>query len=425
MIHVSAWGSSDGDVSHLWNVARELLFAQKLFWQGKVEQLQAQSSSSAEGSSVFLIGDRRADLVKFEWFWIVGVLAAFLGATLTTIGLLVQKQSHVMHSPNAVRCQASGSAGTDAPSPYWMQGRWLVGGFIWIAGNVVSWLGLGLAPQCIAAVMDGWNIVVALAIARLYLGEPVSRNCLGASCLLVTGCIWVIRFGPKEYHQETVHIVVSTLMSRWTLFSLLTSASFLTWMAMRARSRWHRTPCLSAFQFTMISATCAWYASILSKTTAGLIVASVINKTDDLRSWLFLGCVATFCVLAACQIHFFNLGMKYGDTVIVIPAYMAMSMMGQIVIGSLVFFREFDGLGAGAHAWFWPGVVCVLFGVGLLAHEEELCTMDEGCEGGRRSHSYGCGPSDAVRGFSASGEHEPSRRSQPWAQPTFVDNTAL
>jgi len=64
--------------------------------------------------------------------------------------------------------------------------------------------------------------------------------------------------------------------------------------------------------------------------------------------------------------------MKYGDAVIVIPSYMALSMLGQIVVGGLIFFREFRSFTVMDEARFWPGVLFVLVGVGTLASQENF-----------------------------------------------------
>merc|ERR1719152_677140 len=103
------------------------------------------------------------------------------------------------------------------------------------------------------------------------------------------------------------------------------------------------------------------------------MVTSVANdSTTQLETWLFWVFEAAFLFCAACQIHFLNLGMKYGDAVIVIPSYMALSMLGQIVVGGLIFFREFRSFTVMDEARFWPGVLFVLLGVATLASQEHF-----------------------------------------------------
>lgn len=336
-----------------------------------------------------------ADDGNHKWFWLLGVLATLLGATLTTVGLLLQKRSHLIHTPEvAPRYSSSlqGAAGDHEARTangsrgsswaYWMRGPWIIGLGFWLLGNVVCWLGLGMAPQSIVSVMDCWNIVVALAIAPWCFGEPVSRLTFWASGLLITGTLWVIAFGPRHYEPETVENLLAACSDSGAHIAVMVTSSFLLYMGATAYSNWERTPPLSSCQYVLTSATFAWYATILSKSTAALILTSVADsETKQLQSALFWVFSVAFLFCAACQIHFLNLGMKYGDAVIVIPSYMALSMLGQIVVGGLIFFREFKYFTAMDEARFWPGVLFVLLGVAILTSQEKIPNKSNGDEG--------------------------------------------
>jgi len=251
-----------------------------------------------------------------------------------------------------------------------MEARWLLGGAVWIAGNLVCWIALGLAPQTILAAINCWNIVVTLAIAPWFLGEPVSQRTMISVSLLASGTFWVVVFGPKMYQQHTVTLILEALKKPQSLCAFGVTLAFLLSMAAlayrRTRSRFSQT--LSYFQFTAVSATFAWYATLLSKSTAKVMVASMQLHQSLYLNPVFWVLAGLFPVCAAAQIHFLNMGLKYGDAVTVIPMYEALSMTGQIVVGSLV-FDEFSTLGATQHAWFWPGVLVVLLGIASIAME--------------------------------------------------------
>merc|ERR1719316_962126 len=99
----------------------------------------------------------------------------------------------------------------------------------------------------------------------------------------------------------------------------------------RTQSRFSQT--LSYFQFTALSATFAWYATLLSKSTAKVVVASVQLHKSLYLNPIFLLLAGAFPLCAVGQVHFLNMGLKYGEAVMVIPLYEALSMTGQIVIG--------------------------------------------------------------------------------------------
>lgn len=301
-----------------------------------------------------------------EWFWAIGVLVTLLGATLTVVGFMVQKQSH---SASSMAVDSFGRPG--APTrPYWMETRWLLGGLIWVIGNLVCWIALGLAPQSILAAINCWNIVITLVIAPWLLGEPVSTRTAWSALLLACGTGWVVAFGPKAYQQHTVVLIVEALKKPQSILAFAVTFIFLMTMGVTAYNRWKsRAPqALTYFQFTAVSATFAWYATLLSKSTAKVLVASVQLHRSLYLNPVFWVLAAAFPACAAAQVHFMNMGLKYGEAVMVIPLYEALSMTGQIVIGGLV-FDEFTSLGPSQHAWFWPGVVIVLLGIISLTFE--------------------------------------------------------
>lgn len=339
-------------------------------------------------------GKANPDADAHKWFWLLGVTLAFVGATLTSVGLLLQKRSHLVYTPEAAPRRGSTFPGSaSGPSeavanargnkegskwPYWMRGHWIVGLLFWLMGNVVCWLGMGMAPQSILSVMDCWNIVVALAIAPWCFGEPVSKQTFAASFLLVTGTLWIIATGPKDYTPETAEKLLISISDPGAHIALACTMMFQLCMAGVAYSHWEKTPALSAFQFVLVSATFAWYATILSKSSASLILTSVADaETKQLQTSLFWIFIATFLCSAASQMHFLNLGMKYGDAVIVIPSYMALSMLGQMVFGGLIFFHEFRNFTTMDQIRFWPGVAFVLIGVAALASQESLPNKSE------------------------------------------------
>jgi len=300
-----------------------------------------------------------------EWFWAIGVIVTLFGATLTVVGFMVQKQSH------SATTSTDSFGRTGAPTrPYWMEGRWLLGGLIWLLGNLICWVALGLAPQSVLAAINCWNIVITLVIAPLLLGEPVSTRTAWSAVILACGTGWVVMFGPKVYQQHTVVLIVEALKKPQSIIAFALTFVFLLAMLVTGYNRWRNrmSQTLSYVQFTAISATFAWYATLLSKSTAKVLVASVQLHQSLYLNPVFWVLAAAFPVCAAAQMHFLNMGLKHGDAVTVIPIYEALSMTGQIVIGGLV-FDEFASLGPRQHAWFWPGVAIVLVGIISLTFE--------------------------------------------------------
>lgn len=303
-------------------------------------------------------------------FWIIGFIIALVGATITAVGFLVQKSSHIA---DAEECLPAGAA----KPAYWERKRWLLGGFLVLLGNAIFWVASGLAPQSLLSCLDCWNIIVVMVAAPICFGEPVSARTYKIGALLVVSCVWVVLTAPKAYHEETADRLFQAFKSETTVAITMCSTAFLLSMAALSKTRWERHPApLSAMEFTAISAVFAWYASILSKGTAMLLVTSAITGSYEFLTWIFVFFVGAFLICAVSQIHFLNWGLKLGDAVVVLPIFMAMSMTGQILIGGL-FFNELQGQTFHAHAKFWPGVFSVVLGLVLLSREGRDVDDDE------------------------------------------------
>lgn len=293
--------------------------------------------------------------VDTSHFWVAGVLVHLVGATLTSVGFLLQKRSHM---------QRKGKEGKE--DSYWTDTPWLMGGLVWVIGNIVSWFGSGLAPQSLLSGLNVWNIVVTLIASWFFLGERVTKFTAAGCALLLFGCAWVVASGPKSYQVATIDVLQQALLRTDTMFLLLLTSCILIGSAAHALvSVRAGEPHRANFAFTMMSAALAWYATVQSRCMAALMVTSINQWQPHFFHWLFGLLALGFCLCGALQIHFLNLSMKYGDAVVVLPSYMAMALSGEIVVGGL-FFNEFDGLGLGFHASFWPGVACVVSGVFVL-----------------------------------------------------------
>lgn len=295
-----------------------------------------------------------------------------IGATLTVVGFMLQKQSHTCSEAEQDPCLrhcATGAAdhvlrtgGADdaAVQCYWLQWRWQLGLLIWLIGQAVCWAGDGLANKSLLACFNCWNILVVFVLAPLCLGEAIGRRMLACAALTLGGCVWVVLTGPKTYHEQTVE----TLQSEWSRLPVLclaaasTLAALMLWSCLQCR---RVEPSVSPGLFAALSAILAWYAVLLSK-CASVLVVSTLHTQNQLGSWHVWAFAIATVAFTVCQMHTLNMGLKYGEAVFVLPVYEATSMSGQVVICG-VFFGEFRGLAVGELLLFCCGLLCVLCGV--------------------------------------------------------------
>eukprot|EP00933_Yihiella_yeosuensis_P045230 TRINITY_DN40573_c0_g1_i1.p1 TRINITY_DN40573_c0_g1~~TRINITY_DN40573_c0_g1_i1.p1 ORF type:complete len:488 (+),score=71.04 TRINITY_DN40573_c0_g1_i1:76-1539(+) len=306
-------------------------------------------------------------------FWLIGIFLTLMGQTICVLGLQLQKISHLTHTPDAAPVTPNSSTRSpilfrsnseaeqdlvDAESAYFTKWRWMLGGAVWVIGHVMCWFALGLAPQSILACLQSWNILVNLALAPILLGEEVPAGSLPSSLLLGFGCVMVVNYGPKPsvYRMETVALLAKafTTSSSMIIHVVCVGAMISMWLALNNNSAWRIE------RSVMMSAMCAWYAALFSKSMAMLAITSVSTSMSQYTHVGFYLFAALFGMFAVAQVHFMNLALKHGFACKVIPLYEGLSLTGQIFFGGLLFgeFSNFHrSLGI---IGFTLGVICVL-----------------------------------------------------------------
>merc|ERR1719375_826972 len=136
------------------------------------------------------------------WFWLVGMGCAMLGASLTVLGLILQKEGGQTGSFLAKGRMAEA---------YWSRWSWMIGFLVWVLGNALCWIAAGLAPQSLIACLNSWNVVVVFVLAPRLLGEAVAPEAVRSAALLAAGCAWTVLTGPKAYHLASA----TTLRDAW------------------------------------------------------------------------------------------------------------------------------------------------------------------------------------------------------------------
>lgn len=317
-----------------------------------------------------------------NYVWLLGIPISLVGSTLTVLGLLLQKKSH---EPEQIDSDVS-----DEMPPqtlYCLNLKWMSGLLLFAAGNFVTWISLGLAPNAVLSCFNSWSIICTLVLApRWFQHETISRRTWLCAAVLVAGCTWVAIAGPRSYRSEKISDINKDFTYpafRWctlcmVCFFLL--ALFKYYFVWRQRS-W---PLVVVAQITAASAICASYATLLSKCTSDLVGSSVRSGINEVHGEFFAYLIGT-AVCGVLQIHFLNEGVKRGAVSFVMPFYQSLAIAIQIVAGGML-FQEYAGFTWQHHLYFWPGVVVVLVGVAALT---KFATEDQNEQGTARGKGSG------------------------------------
>jgi len=310
-----------------------------------------------------------AALRRFIFF--LSLVIAACGSTLTVMGMILQKYAHQKALEEAEACADADEkclAGqATARTCYLFNWRWVLGLAIFAAGNLVTWVALGMGPNSVLACFNSWNIIFSMVIAPRFFGEPVPRAAQLSAVVLIGGCIWVTIEGPRSYRLHTVDSI-NMLFARFPFtlscvicFTILVAAKIKHWFS-------QSTPVWSAatsVQITSMASIFACYAVLFSKCTSMLVQSSVVSNVSQVGYWQFYLWSGATVVCGICQVYWLNESLRHGYASFVIPAYESMGMALQIIVGG-IFFDEYRKFTVKKHLLFWPGVLLVLSGLIFL-----------------------------------------------------------
>mmetsp|Transcript_90666 Transcript_90666/g.210907 ORF Transcript_90666/g.210907 Transcript_90666/m.210907 type:complete len:368 (-) Transcript_90666:116-1219(-) len=300
------------------------------------------------GASRGFIMDNKSPL------WVRGIAIALVGSTLTSVGLLIQKRQHLEVAPSS-------------KWPYWLRWQWVLGFAIWEVGNVLYWLSLGYANQSVLACLaTAWNIVAILALAPCTLSESVSRREFLCSAVLMTGCVGIIVWGPKDKATHTR----ASIVAQWVRPEIMGSIGVTVMLGTVIGVVLQKLPRESAnsrcLLLSMAAAIFSWYAVVQAKCSSELFATSLGTRVNQMSNLTFWALLLGVCSFACIQVHLLNMAMKCGNAVVVLPAYESASLLGQVVFGA-IFFSEFDAFNQWGISKFAGSVFVILLGILLLA----------------------------------------------------------
>jgi len=285
--------------------------------------------------------------------WLLGLLLCVLGSTLTALGLVVQKSSHV----DGVR-HAKGLA-------YYRQPLWVMGFSIFLIAQIINFVSMGWAPQVMLSALGAWSLVATTILAWAIVGERLQPLEVAAMLGIILGLVLVIRGTPTS--DSSPHLVdVSQFVSTLVSFEfVLLVAGLVAFLGFSAFLSFKVFPGALPLFWAFVAAVLTGFAAMLFKCVSLLIVAAPPKqKSPWYRFDTYLILVAA-AIFAVAEIHCLNIGLSIGDAVTVIPAYYSLGMLAQILSGAL-FFKELDSFEDWTQASsFWSGVavliVCIIW----------------------------------------------------------------
>lgn len=309
-----------------------------------------------------LVGQHMNNSTIWLLSWTVGYVLCCFMSLLSALGYVLQKYAHVLmmrKDPDNVGC-------------YFLHPWWVIGFSVWLFAELVNVLATALAPLTLLRFSKAWPITCLVAISRLILGEEVSFKAFAVITGLLFGSGLIASYAPvvatPEITFERPGLQIATMTSRFisagVVCGLLAFTSLVTTTAVSkcptcrgsASSqpwKWKYTP----FFWACFAAFCAGCTQTLFKCIVVLTMAAPGETFPTYPASYALLISVLLCGVV--EVHTLNLGLRHGDSVLLLPMYFCLSTVSQVFLCGIV-FGELGQFSSASNA----GMFCI--GVGIL-----------------------------------------------------------
>lgn len=327
--------------------------------------------------------------------WVMGAFICLFGSTLTALGLVLQKYSH-----NDLASEVQ---------KYFLRKWWLLGFSIFMAAQIINMIAMAMTPQVVLSCLGSWTLVCNTILAHVILKESISRMQTVGVAGLVVATAMVLYNAPQPSTEKEAHIVTANEMAARFLspgFELLTAffcglGCIMLILVKGVSLATPRMTCagsnttsghaigtsasiaqktLLPTSWAMAAAIAAGYTALLFKCIA-VVIAGAMQRPDfappPWYSWKMYVIVGVALTCAPTELHCLNLALQLGDAAFVVPTYLSLGMLAQLLTGA-IFFNEFCDFQSASHALgFGFSVLLTLTFVILMAKSKANEDMEQ------------------------------------------------
>ena len=255
--------------------------------------------------------------------------------------------------------------------------EWQAGISLFAVGNVLNFVSFGFAAQSLLAALGSVQFVSNVVFARFVLGERVTWRVLGATALIVGGCILLVSFGSHASDllkaSQLVRLYGNPAYITYLVFMFVgVGASYWLYRAgkkavanpatpPRARSRWHRSLPISYAAFSGLLGT----QSVLFCKALSTLLRTTLHGKSQLGSWFFWVSLLALALTAVFWVSRLNKGLRLFPATVIVPTMQISWTLFSIVSG-MIYYREYRSFTTLSALMFAGGVGLVFVGVWLL-----------------------------------------------------------
>lgn len=304
---------------------------------------------------------------------ILGIIIGILTSATQSIGLTLQRKSHLIASPRSAKIVFK------------------LGLFLFIISNLIgSTIQIKTLPLIILSPLQSIGLIFNSVFASLILNESFTRINFVGTVLILIGALFIGYFNNLTDDSHLSNDEIFQLLGRgvfinWFLFVnifVLLVIGLLTVSKSRSKSASEHYYLIRNFH-CIRSVLFACYSGVLSSNSLlfakislelALNVIKTPHKLLDIKIWSM---VAGFISMAVLQLVFLNKGLKHLSTSILYPLIFCVYNFINI-LNDLIFFDQ--SVNSRQLMFIFIGTLFVLFGVFLLSYTQEISIRREDTE---------------------------------------------
>jgi hypothetical protein len=304
----------------------------------------------------------------------VGALLNICGSLLVNFGTNIIKLSHNKTRSRQLLLNLNDFENDEAisycESP---QNLWLAGMSLFFLGGLLNFASFSFAAQSLLAALGGVQFFSNVVFARFILKEPVSKNTVFATCVIVTGIFICVVFSNHATRTFTKNDLV--MLYDWPYIAFLASLALFV-VCLQLVYKWYtyklenKTPLYGTTLvrpvcFSFVSASVGTQAVLQSKCLSELLKHAVLDDTNIFEFWETYAIFFVFLLGSIFWIRRLNESLKLFDGLLIVPVMQVCWTCLAILQGGL-YFKEFASFSRTQFFGFLGGVCLIVVGVYIL-----------------------------------------------------------
>mmetsp|Transcript_12005 Transcript_12005/g.15564 ORF Transcript_12005/g.15564 Transcript_12005/m.15564 type:complete len:328 (+) Transcript_12005:268-1251(+) len=303
----------------------------------------------------------------FESFLLAGCALSMIGSIIDNWGMNIQKYAHHVNG--------------DSPTfVYYMNPRWAFGFVIYVGGQIMNLVALGLIDQPTQSILSSFALFSNILFARYYFNEVMDRRDVFGLFLISCGASLFVFHFIHHKQDMTVAMLEERFFKPGFLLLMFIMGVVVGFCILYIRDQNRNSSFLSrlhaarmfqrdqtALAYAVLAAVNGGCTVTFSKISTVLIQFIASEDFNLMESQFMILILIIWIFMLFSSVHTLNLGLQNSPALVMIPIFYVLSNMVSILVGT-IYFEEYDTFDS---PWLtfvcFFGMVMTLSGIYILS----------------------------------------------------------